>query len=118
MGLLVELVLVALFEALGWYATRALETRSVAASLWLILTATGFGGGVAWGAYTGTSDFVATPLAPWIVLVVAIVAGVLAVRARPETPGLGLDLKVARLALFAVFNVAIAVGVGVGYSAV
>lgn len=87
MGLPVELLLVALFEALGWYATRALETRTVAASLWLILTATGFGGGVAWGAYTGTSDFVATPLAPWI-------------------------------ALFAVFNVAIAVGIGVGYSAV
>jgi hypothetical protein len=54
------------------------------------------------------------------VLVVAIVAGVMAVRARPETPGLGLDLKVARVALFAVFNVAIAIaiGVGVGYRAV
>jgi hypothetical protein len=118
MGFLVELVLVALFEVLGWYATRALETRAVAASLWLVLTATGFGGGVAWGAYTGSSDFVSIPLAPWIVLVVAIVAGVMAVRARPQTPGIGLDLHVARLALFAVFNVAIAAGIGVGYSAV
>jgi hypothetical protein len=52
------------------------------------------------------------------VLVVAIVAGVMAIRARPETPGLGLPLDVARLALFAVFNVAIAIGIGVGYSAV
>jgi hypothetical protein len=56
MGLLVELALVALCEALGWYATLALETRSVAASLRLILTATGFGGGVAWGAYTGLTS--------------------------------------------------------------
>jgi hypothetical protein len=115
MGIVAELVLVALFEALGWYATRALETRAVAASLWLILTATGAGGGIAWGAYAGSSDFIDTPVSPWIALAVAIVAVVLAVRA-PSGDDPARTLK-ARLFLFATFNAAIVIGIAVGYNA-
>jgi hypothetical protein len=69
MGLPVELLLVALFEALGWYATRALETRAVAASLWLVLTATGFGGGVAWGAVLVVALVVAVVVTVVVVVV-------------------------------------------------
>jgi hypothetical protein len=127
---LVELIVQVLFEVVleaGLHGLeRALETRAGRAiAKTLITVGAGFGFGVAWGVHVANTGQRYTPRSVWVSVGLAVVGAALAVYARRDSEWdsrfghvpVILRWPSSRLAGLALLNVALAVGIYVGFNA-
>jgi hypothetical protein len=124
--LIVQIVFEVIIELGGRAVGRVLETKigRVVASATVMATI-GFGGGYAWGRHVADIGRQGVPRAIWVSLALAILAAVLALRARanvdsePRFESLPSRLQptAERFALLSFLNVTLAIGVAVGFNA-